>query len=50
MNWYAIVKRYYDMGIYKIDPADPMYVGQFVQLGKITEEQYKEITNIDFEA
>lgn len=38
------------MGIYKIDPADPMYVGQFVRLGKITATQYKEITNIEYVA
>lgn len=36
---FAIVKRYYDRGIY--DNAD---VAKFVKAGKLTTEQYTEIT------
>ena len=36
---FAIVKRYYDLGIY--DNAD---VAKFVRAGKITAEQFAEIT------
>lgn len=35
---YKIVKRYYDKGIYSADD-----VKKFVQAGKITEDEYKEI-------
>lgn len=40
---YKIVKRYYDRGIY--DNAD---VAKFVQAGKLTTEQYKEITSEEY--
>lgn len=36
---YKIVKRYFDKGIYTIEN-----VAVFVRAGKITAEQYKEIT------
>lgn len=36
---YKIVKRYYDKGIYSVDD-----VQKFVDAGKITKEQYTEIT------
>lgn len=36
---YKTVKRYYDKGIYDADN-----VKTFVRAGKITEEEYKEIT------
>lgn len=36
---YKIVKRYYDKGIYSKED-----VKKFVQAGKLTAEQYKEIT------
>lgn len=36
---FAIVKRYYDRGIY--DNAD---VTKFVKAGKLTADEYKEIT------
>lgn len=48
MDWYKTIKRYYDMGIYKLDKSHPLYVGQFVELGKLTPEQFKEITTEDY--
>lgn len=50
MNWYTTIKRYYDMGIYKSDPSDLMYIGKFVEYGKITSEQYEAITGNTYEA
>lgn len=50
MDWYTTVKRYYDMGIYKKDPKDTMYVGKFYEFGKITTEQFKEITGETYSA
>lgn len=43
MDWFEKVKRYYDKGIYKNEQ-----VKVFVEGNKITEEQYKEITNEDY--
>lgn len=43
MNWFEKIKRYYDNGSYTNEQ-----VKIFVQTGKITEEQYKEITNEDY--
>lgn len=43
MNWFAKIKRYYNNGIY--DNED---VRDFVTYGKITEEQFKEITGVDY--
>ena len=40
---YRIVKRYYDRGIY--DNAD---VAKFVKAGKLTADEYKEITGEDY--
>lgn len=45
LNWFVAVKRYYDKGLY--DNAD---VALFVAKGRITEEQYKQITGEDFQA
>lgn len=39
MDWYTIVKRHYDAGRYTKDD-----VKVFVQAGKITPEQYEQIT------
>lgn len=50
MDWFTTIKRYYDMGIYVIDPVSPMYVGRFVEFGKITAEQYKDITKDEYVA
>lgn len=50
MNWYATIKRYYDMGFYNNDPESTMYVGKFVEFGKITQEQYEAITGVAYEA
>lgn len=44
MDWFATIKRYYDMGIYKQDPNEPLYVGKFCEFGKLTPEQYMDIT------
>lgn len=41
---YKIVKRYYDKGIYSKEN-----VATFVRAGKITAEQYKEITGDTYE-
>lgn len=43
MNWYSKIKRYYDKGYYSVDD-----VKIFVEAGKITEEQFKEITGEDY--
>ena len=40
---FKIVKRYYDKGIYSKED-----VATFVRAGKITPEQYKEITGEDY--
>ncbi|MCE5169416.1 XkdX family protein [Paenibacillus profundus] len=50
MNWFATIKRYYDMGIYKIEPEEPLYVGKFCESGKITPEQYHVITGDKYKA
>ena len=39
MDWYTLVKRYYDRGFY-----DKTAVAVFVAAGKIDPEQYEEIT------
>ena len=36
---YKVVKRYYDKGIY-----DKEKVGRFVKAGKLSKEEYQEIT------
>ena len=41
---FDIVKRFYDRSIYSADD-----VKKFVLSGKITADEYKEITGIDFE-
>ena len=43
MNWFRIVKRYYDMGKYT---NEQMKV--FVRGEKITEEEYKQITGVEY--
>lgn len=45
MDWYKTIKRYYDMGLYTKDVTSQMYIGNFVEYGKITAEQYRIITN-----
>lgn len=40
---FNIVKRFYDKGIYTSEN-----VAMFVKSGKITPEQYKKITGIDY--
>ena len=40
---FTIVKRYFDKGIYTTES-----VGSFVRAGRLTEEQYKEITGEDY--
>ncbi|NCB96681.1 MAG: XkdX family protein [Negativicutes bacterium] len=42
---FAIVKRYYDKGIYSNEDVEV-----FVRAGKLTETQYKEITGDDYVA
>lgn len=44
MNWYSTIKGYYDLGIFKEDLNDSMYIGRFVEFGKITPEEYRQIT------
>lgn len=48
MNYYELAKKYYNMGFYNDDPTSDKYVGNFVLAGKITEEQFKEITGKDY--
>lgn len=43
MDFYAVAKKYFDRGNYSTDD-----VKIFVQTGKITEAEYKEITGIDY--
>ena len=43
MNWFEKIERYYKNGLYKNEQ-----VKIFVISKKITEEQYKEITNEDY--
>jgi len=45
VDWFAIVKRHYDAGRYKM--AD---VAVFVVAGKITPEQYETITGQEYQA
>ena len=45
MDWFTIVKRYYDRGFY--DNED---VAVFVAAGKITAEQYETITGEKYAA
>ena len=42
MNWYNIVKRYYDVGLYNKSDVEV-----FLNAGKITEEQYTTKTEED---
>ena len=43
MNWFEKVKRYYDMGKYTVEE-----VKVFVVTGKITEEEFAQITGQDY--
>lgn len=43
MNWFEKIKRYYEGGYYTIDQ-----VRVFVRAGKITEEQFTEITGQEY--
>lgn len=43
MNWYDKIKRYYDGGYYTVDQ-----VRSFVKVGKITEEEFTEITGQEY--
>jgi len=45
---YTFIKNYYNEGFYNNTPGDPMYVGNFVTANWITEEEYKEITGVDY--
>ena len=44
MQWYSLVKRYYDAGYYTNDN-----VRVFVEANKITAAQYQEITDEEYE-
>lgn len=43
MNWFEKVKKYYKAGYYTNEQVKVFVVGE-----KITKEQYKEITGIDY--
>lgn len=43
MNWFEKINRYYENGLYANEQ-----VKVFVQAGKITEIEYKEITSEDY--
>lgn len=44
LNWYKTIKKYYDLGKYTLDQ-----MRVFVEVGKITEEEFEEITGIPYE-
>lgn len=44
LDWFNIVKRHYDANRYNEDD-----VAVFVQAGKITPEQYEQITGIEYD-
>ncbi|GAV11275.1 XkdX family protein [Paenibacillus sp. NAIST15-1] len=48
MDWFKMIKRYYDLKCYSKDPNSSMYVGKFVEYGSITVVQFKEITGDDY--
>jgi hypothetical protein len=48
MDWYATIKRFFEAGYYFDDPTSPKYIGYFVQVGKISEAEFKEITGNDY--
>lgn len=43
MNWFETVKRYHDLGFYSAEN-----VKLFVDGGKLSEEEYKAITGVDY--
>lgn len=43
MNWYEKIKSYYDRGLWTKEQ-----VKKAVEMNKITQEQYKEITGEDY--
>jgi len=45
MNWFQIVKRHFDAGRYTVED-----VKVFVRAGKITPEQYEDITGQEYAA
>jgi uncharacterized XkdX family phage protein len=45
MNWYPLVKGYFDKGYYTVDK-----VRVFVETGKITPEQFQTITGDEYES
>lgn len=45
MNWFETVKRYHELGYY-----DDVKVGLFVAGGKITADEYEQITGKPYEA
>jgi len=45
LDWHAVVKRHYDAGRYTAEQ-----VAVFVQAGKITPEQYEQITGQPYES
>lgn len=45
MDWFKTVKRYYDKGYYSNEDVKIFVVGK-----KITEEEYKIITGVDYVA
>lgn len=49
MDWYALIARYFNDQIYTLDSKDPLFVGKFVAFGKITKEQYEEITGVKYD-
>lgn len=44
MNWYEKIKRYYDLGKYTNEQVKVFVIG-----GKISPEQYEEITKVKYE-
>ncbi|QFG05782.1 XkdX family protein [Bacillus phage 055SW001] len=44
MDWSKYIKYYYEKGYYTDNPDDYNYLGLFVEVGKITQEQFEEWT------
>ncbi|MFO1445282.1 XkdX family protein [Bacillus sp. Bva_UNVM-123] len=50
MYWFPIINKYFNLGIYNDVLGDRMFVGNFVKVGWITEEQFEEITGYPYPA
>jgi len=49
IDWYELCRYGYKGGYYNTDPTSPMYLGNFVLMGKISPEEYEQITGKPYE-